>query len=88
MSVELSLGNDFARIQVKYHHIQHFFYEIRVRIFEQSARPYQVVHYTKDGKLGIYEGSLQSGTHNLTVENISKDEIISNFFKEFKSRIS
>jgi hypothetical protein len=77
--VEVHAGSDFASIQISQGDVEEMTYFIKVR----GIFPFMEKTHRSHGRRYISEGYIRSGSHDYTVEEIDKDEIINHLIWEY-----
>jgi hypothetical protein len=77
--IEIHAGSDFASIQISEGDVDEMTYFIKVR----GIFPYMEKTHRSRGRRYISEGFIRSGSHDYTVEEIDKDEIIEHLIWEY-----
>jgi hypothetical protein len=82
--VNIAVSDNYAAIEVKYSGRLEMNYQVKVR----QGFPYPEMHYQDASGNGIWaEGSFKEGIQKYDVSNLTTEQIIENFLREYKSRL-
>ena len=82
--VQVAVGESYGAIEVSYQGRLELNYQVKVR----KIYPYPETHYQDRSGNGIWaEGAFRLGIQKFDVYGLSKEEILQNFMREYKSRL-
>jgi hypothetical protein len=82
--VNVAVSDSLAAIEVEFEGRMELKYQVKVR----EIHPYLEIHYQDAmGNVIWAEGNLREGSRKIDIFDLSTDEIIQNFLKEYKARL-
>ena len=85
--VRISPGPSGASLLVEYKGNTEFEYSIHVKVYTARAVPVQETRGFSEGKSWRSEGSLRSGLQDYTIDDITKEDIITNFLSSYRLQV-